>query len=776
MMTGMVPGGSPGPASSAGIVATFPATSNQTLYWREALQPRTGTALNAAFRRRIEGRISDSAISHALQALVDRHEILRTRFRETAEGTLVQEVLATLAFKPDLVDLRHMPSPQREAELERLGAAEARKPFAIVAGQIAAPLFRVLVVRLSQELAYVHFTFHHLVIDGWSVDIVIDEFARLAAARDAGKNADLPPVEMQFGDFAMWQTDVLASGALDAERDYWRDQLAGLPRFEVQPDRLAAPRDGDGEIRSILLSPELSAAFESLARAHSHTAFSMASAAAAAALHLITGEAEVVLGTQMACREDPEAEAIVGPLLNTVILRVPAHGSDRFLAFASAVRASALEALQHQALPFGEVLHDAGASREVDRSPLYSVNLVVQRTNIASASALDRDYGAFRVVSAASHSSGALWDLSLFMVQREEGWRLSCEGARALYDTATIDALLAVWRRVIEGAVAHPDAALADLAKLEAHERRPWLRQIETVAPAFVRAPPPAPVRRNPRLEALEDRITVLQPDGADVPVIAINNASVLYPVARAIGSDHPFYDIAFCPSPVRVALPRRHFQDHARDAVEMIRLARPHGPYVLFGLCIMGAIAIEAARILRSEGEDVPLVVLNDSYRPGFREHMGWYDRTLRRWQVRWQTFHALRERFRAGELTAAQWLDNYRLVRKLGLTRLLVRLGLLQPGTAGDAMQEHNRWFPEEVLLPSQAEFALEPYDGCVVLFRNTELEQTRLFPRDMGWTGYLSGKFEVIDCPGNHDTMFRSEGAAVIGSEVVRILGER
>lgn len=775
MMTGIVSGGSPGPAAEVGITATFPATANQAQVWHEAQLLRTGTALNAAFRRRIEGRISDSAISHALQALVDRHEILRTRFRETEEGKLVQDVLTSMVFKPDLVDLRHMPSPQREDELERLGAAEARTPFAIIAGQIAAPLFRVLVVRLSQELAYVHFTFHHLVIDGWSVEIVIDEFARLAAARDAGKTADLPAVEMQFGDFAMWQTDVLASGALDPERDYWRNRLAGLPRFEVRPDRIDALRDGDGEIRSVLLSPELSAAFDNLARTHSHTAFSMASAAAAAALHLITGEAEVVLGTQMACREDPEAEAIIGTLLNTVVLRVPAHGSDRFLAFAAAVRASAVEAMQHHALPFAEVLHDAAANADADRSPLYSINLVVQRTNIASASTLDRDYGAFRVASAASHSSGALWDISLFMVQREEGWRLSCEGARALYDTATIDALLAVWRRVIEGAVANPDAALADLVELEGHERRPWLRQNGTIAPAAVR-PAPAPVRHNPRLEALEDRITVLQPDGADVPVIAINNASVLYPVARAIGSDHPFYDIAYCPSPVRVALPRRHFQDYARDAVEMIRLARPHGPYVLFGLCIMGAIAIEAARILRSEGEEVPLVVLNDTYRPGFREHMGWYDRTLRRWQVRWQTFHALRTRFRAGELTGAQWLDNYRLVRKLGLTRLLVRMGLLQPGTAGDAMQEHNRWFPEEVLLPSQAEFAIEPYDGRVVLFRNTELEESRLFPRDLAWTGYLTGEFEVIDCPGNHDTMFRSEGAAVIGSEVVRILGER
>jgi thioesterase domain-containing protein len=316
--------------------------------------------------------------------------------------------------------------------------------------------------------------------------------------------------------------------------------------------------------------------------------------------------------------------------------------------------------------------------------------------------------------------------------------------------------------------VARPQAALAELATLEAHERRP-------ASPAPEKTPlktPEAPV--NPRLEALRQRIIALRPQGDRLPIMAINNASLLYPVARAI-EGHPFYDIQFCPSPTRMALPRRHFADHARDAVEMIRLARPHGPYVLFGLCICGAIGLEAARILRSEGEEVPLVVLVDTYRPGFRERLSFVDHHIRTWQVRARTFMDLRARVASGELTMAQWIDNYRLARRLRISALLRRLGVTSLGAEHDPMQDNNRWFPEEVLLPSQAAFDLEPYPGDVLFFRNREMQPGRLFPHDFGWAGHVEGRFDLVEVPGNHDTIFRPEGAAVMGPAIRHRLAE-
>ncbi|WP_296676784.1 condensation domain-containing protein [Novosphingobium sp.] len=750
------------------VVGVYPATPNQTACWRGVMKNITGSALNAAFRRKIEGRISDAAVMTALQTVVDRHEILRTRFRVQQDGTLAQEVFGHVSFKPAQVDLRHLPTPLREAELQKLGLAAAREPFAFTVNSSPVPLVRVMLVRMGHDLAYLHLTVHPLVMDGWSVDLFVDEFCRLADAHDAGRSLDLPPVDLHFGDYARWQADLLGGPALEQQRRYWRDKLNGLARFSIAADRPGVVRGEAAEIRSILLPHDLTDRFEALARTRNHTLASLATSTAAAAMHLITAEREIVLGTQLAGRDDPDSESIVGPLLNPVLLRLPVLEGDTFFDFADRVRDTTFEAMQHQMLPFAEVETFLADHDPADPDPSYAVSIIIQRSNISSASVSGKNFGAFRVESVPSHCAGAQRDLNLFMVGRDEGWRLSCEAATARYDTATIDALLSVWRKVIEGVIANPCAPIGDVTQLDPHERR-------HAAPG---GPPEANALTawiNPRIEALKERIAVIQKAGDGVPIIALNSNSVLYPVARAIGTDHPFIDIQFCPSPVRIELPDRHFSDHARDAVEMIRLACPHGPYVLFGLCIFGAIALEAARILKEEGEDVPLVILNDTYRPGFRENLGLFDRSLRNWQVRWRTFHTMHRRHAAGEISFAEWLDNYRLLRGLGVTRLLARLGLIESATRRDVMQDHNRWFPEEVLRASQARFHMRPYHGRVVLFRNTAMVPGRLFPRDFGWKGYVNGGFMVSDCPGTHDTMFRPEGAAVIGKVVRRIFAE-
>ncbi len=752
------------------IAAEFPATANQAHYWTEAHLPGTGAALNASFRRRIQGHLSDSAIAYALQALIDRHEILRTRFRKPSEGALVQEVLEGIEFKFDIVDLRHLPDDRREEELLRLGQAEARKPFAFTGGVSPAPLFRALMVRSAPDDAVIHFTFHHLIMDGWSVDIVVDEFARLAAARDAGSSLDLPPVALHFGDYALWQEDVLASPSLDRQRDYWKGQLAGLPRFEIEPDRTRGDADDTAEIRSLMLPRELSNVFEGAARTAGHTLFSYATAAAGAALHLVTDEPEIVLGTQMALRDDPDAERLVGPLLNTVVLRLPVSASETFPTFADRVRDVAFEAMANQHLPFGETARIVGAKHEPGRPLLYSVNIIIQHNKISSSSDANDDYGAFSIISLPSCSAGAIWDLSFFMVGREEGWRISCEGSTALYDSATIDALLAAWKQVIEQIVARPDVAIGSLARLEPQQRRPSRRPADRPPVTRSRA-----VGLNPRLEALRERILPLQPKGARTPILALNGTSVLYPVAREIGTERPFFDIQFCPSRAPIPLPHRHFSDHARDAVEMIRLARPQGPYVLFGFCIYGAIAIEAARILQSEGEEVPLVILNDTYRPGFRENMSLIDHQIRQWQVRWRTSASLYKRVRAGELPLAGWIDNYRIFRRLRVSKLLGKIGLIARAPDSDPMLTGDRWFAEGPLRISQAGFEQKSYSGRVVMFRCQDLVESRLFPRDFGWSSYIDGPFDVTTVPGNHETMFRPEGARVIGARVRKVLDE-
>ncbi len=726
------------------VVARFPAAANQIQIWRMEQSGSYGTSLNVAICRHLNGKVSDSAIGQAIQQLVDRHEILRTRFVEDRDDGLIQEVLASSAVKLDVLDLRTLDQDTRETERIRVGESQARQPFDLVS---SGPLFRALLVRISSESAYLYLTFHSLVIDGWSLDLVGREIGLFAQAADSGSPADLGPVDLQFGDFANWQRDAMSAGEFDGDRQFWRSELAGLQSFTLPPTRADEALGRSSKIRSVMVDRAVSERFEKFAHKNNITMFSASCAAAARGLQEMTGRSEIVFGTQVASRDDPASEGIVGPVGNVVVLRLPLTPGTAFHVAASRVHDIVVQSMTHSMLPF-----EAVAADQAPNVPLFRVNFTVQRTYISSASVRDRQYGTFRMESVPGPSVGAQNDLSLFMVGREAGWRLSCEYSPSRYDEATIDKLLDAWLSEISGAVAEPDCvALAPMP------------------------PEPAALRINPRIEDLRRRIVCLQPSGEGTPVMALNISSMYYPVARAIGTDNPFFDLHLCPSETQMELPARHFTDHARDAVEMIRLARPTGPYILMGLCVSGALAVEAARLLQSEGETVELVGLVDSYRPGYREHMGAFDFNLRRWQVLLMSTRRLVTRWRSGELTLAQVLGNYRIMRTRIAKKILSRV----MGTSGipavDAMAEHNRWFAETVLLPSQARMDMQPYPGKVVVFRSAAAPTGRLFPRDFGWAGFGPAPIEVVDVPGTHDTIFRPEGAAVIGS-VIRQVSDR
>lgn len=734
--------GAPAALGSTRVLAEFPASANQQHIWRREQAGGHGAAFNVAICRCLNGTVSDRAIAEAIRLLVARHEILRIRFVEDAAGALIQQVHEAGAVKLDVVDLRPLPAQVREDERCRLGESQARAPFDLAGNGSGQPLLRALLVRMSADRAYLYLTFHSLVIDGWSLDLVGREIGLLAQAIDAGTEPGLAPVDLQFGDFAQWQHDTIASGALDHEARFWRGELADLPSFTLPPDRPGAPRGGASEIRSRMIPRPLSDGFEHWARQHDLTLFSAACTAAARALQSLTGAAEVVFGTQVAGRADPASEAIVGPVGNEVLLRLPLKPGQSFAQAAGAVHARVGRAMAHAMLPFAAL-----AAQRGDASPPCRVNFTLQRTYISSASVEDRQYGQFRLESVPGPSVGTTGDLTLFMVGRAAGWRLSCEFCPARYDAATIDRLLEGWLSEIAGVAAQP-------------------------SPIVTTAPAPAP--DNPRIAELRQRVVCLQPDGAGTPVLALNNASVLYPVARAIGTDNPFFDLHLCPSNSPLALPRRHFTDHARDAVEMIRLARPHGPYVLMGLCVCGALAVEAARLLRAEGETVELVALVDTYRPGYRERLGRFDRMVRRWQVAVMSTRRLLRRRRSGELSLAQVLGNYRALRHPLMRALLARLlgPAATPATA--ALTDQNRWFTEQVLLPSQAGLDMQPYDGKVIVLRSEEAPTGRLFPRDFGWTGFVPDPVEIVMVPGTHDTIFRPAGAAVIARAIRQAAG--
>jgi thioesterase domain-containing protein len=727
--------------------ALFPATACQVRFWHEQKASPKASALNIAFRLQLSGPLDAASIEQVLCELVARHEILRTGLVMTGAG-LRQQVWSHAPFRLEVVDLTSLEEKAGLDEAERVGGQQARTPF-----ELSSPsFFRAMWLPRSITQGELQLTFHSLVMDGWSFAILVRELVEGLAAIHAGHDPEFPDVDLHHGDYALWKEEFHASGALDRARTHWRLELQDFSRFDVPGDRpRPQERRFQGVIRSTLLPGALSDRLIAAAKAQGVTLFSVAAAGLAMALQTATGQTRVAMGTQMSVRDQQELEGVVGPLINTVILRLDVPRNSTLASVTAQCGAKLSDAIEHLHLPFEEMMEMAGEISDVDRPPLCSVNFALQQSFVGGGDEVRRQD--FAATTSPSFNAGALYDLNFFMVRRPQGWRISCEGDTDLYDVETIDRHLAKWREILE--------------TVEIVAERPLAPAPGRETANVVGGVGASGFMSQAELEAKARNIVRFNENAPGTPIIALNNVAVLFGLAQQFGSDRPLIDIPMVPEGVPRAFPQRAFQDIAADAVRLIRLARPKGPYILMGHCVLGAMALEAAHQLRREGETVELVILNDSWCPGYRELMPWYDRQLRKMQVRADNIPRDFRKAMRGEISMVAFLNQYRIVRLLGIAHLALKLGLIK-GNASEHMISENRWYIE-YLLAQQARYCPAPYDGDVQIFRSAQVLNGRLFAWDLGWHPAATGKLVVTEVPGMHDQIFRSAGAAVIGKQL-------
>ncbi|MCP3718770.1 condensation domain-containing protein [Paraburkholderia sp. CNPSo 3281] len=731
--------------------ALFPATACQVRYWHEQKASPKASALNIAFRLQLSGPLTAASIEQVLGELVARHEILRTGFLMTGAG-LRQQVWSRAPFRLAVVDLSGLDDKAALAEAQRVGQEQARTPFELS----SASFFRAVWLPRSATQGELQLTFHSLVMDGWSFAILVRELVEGLAALHAGHDPDYPDVDLHHGDYALWKGEFLASGAIDRARVHWRQELKGFSRFDVTGDRPRPPeRRFQGVIRSILLSGEMSERLIAAAKAQGVTLFSVAAAGLAMALQKATGQAKVAMGTQMSVRDQQELEGVIGPLINTVILRLDVTQGSTLADVTAQCGAKLSDAIEHLHLPFEEMMGMAGEVPDMNRPPLCSVNFALQQSFVGMGDEVRRQD--FAATTSPSFNAGALYDLNFFMVRRPEGWRISCEGDTDLYDIETIDRHLARWREVLEAAEVTPQRALAPAAGKDTVQVAGGVGVSGFISRA--------------ELEAKAQNIVRFNEEGSQTPIIVLNNIAVLYELAKQVGDERPIVDVPMVPKTPQPNLPLRAFEDIAADAVRLIRLIQPKGPYILMGYCVLGAMALEAAHQLRREGETVEHVILTDSWCPGYRETMPWYDRLLRKAQVRMDDIPRDFRLARRGEMSMIAFLQQFRTVRWLRLTQLAVKFGLLKNDSANN-MIDDNLWYGRNIgyLREQQVRYRPKPYDGNVQIFRSGQVLKGRLFAHDMGWGEVVTGKLVVTDVPGMHNQMFRAAGAAVMGKQLL------
>ncbi|MEW5930501.1 MAG: amino acid adenylation domain-containing protein, partial [Gemmatimonadota bacterium] len=450
----------PVPRDGAPLPLSF---GQQRLWLLQRMEPGSA-AYNLPYALRVRGPLDEGALERALTDVAGRHETLRTRFPEQG-GEPVQRIEPARPVRPPRVDLSRLPEPARDAELARLADAEARRPFDLAAG----PALRTALVRLGARDAAVLLTLHHVVCDGWSLGILVNELSAAYAARARGERARLPELPVQYADFAVWQRAWLTGPVLERQLAFWRGALRGAPALlEIPADRPrpAVLPDAGGRI-DFRLDADTLAGVRALARREGATPFMALLAAWQLLLARYAGVEDVVVGTPVAGRDRLETEGLVGFFVNTLVMRADLSGDPAFRELLRRVRRAALEAYAHRDLPFERLVEALGAGRSRAHAPLFQVAFAMQGAEHAEL----RLAGA-EVSPLGPGSVSAKFDLSLALHDDGAGGLAGgLEYAAALRDAATAARMAEHYTTLLAAIVADPGARVAALPLMGPAER-----------------------------------------------------------------------------------------------------------------------------------------------------------------------------------------------------------------------------------------------------------------------------------------------------------------
>ncbi|RSM46670.1 non-ribosomal peptide synthetase [Amycolatopsis balhimycina DSM 5908] len=428
--------------------------AQQRLWFLDEFEPG-GTEYVTSSAVRLRGELDVDALAGAFTALVARHEPLRTTFG-SADGHGVQIVHPPSPVPLPVVDAR-------EEELAEILRADGEQPFDLSEG----PLLRAKLIRLAPREHVLTVAVHHIVTDGWSNGLIAEEVGAFYAAALHGEPADLPPLPVQYADFAAWQRGRLAERVLSGQVAYWTERLRDLTPLQLPTDRPRPPvRTTRGATCEIVVPAAVTARLEQVSRQRETTLFTTLVAACQVLFGRWAGQDDVAVGTVTSGRERPELEGLVGFFVNTLVLRSRVRPDLAFTAFLDDVAAGVREAFDHQDLPFDRVVDAVQPGRDPSRTPLFQVMVVLQNSP-REATRLP----GVETEEIAQPATAANFDLTLEFQPDGEVLRAALTYNTDLFDAATIDRLAAHLGVLLAGVAEDPDRPLARLPLIGAAER-----------------------------------------------------------------------------------------------------------------------------------------------------------------------------------------------------------------------------------------------------------------------------------------------------------------
>jgi len=406
------------------------------------------------------GALNVDALEKSFNEIVQRHEALRTTF-EIVEEQAVQVIHPAVTVKLPVVKLDLMPEVEQQAQIEQLTTEIAQKPFDLT----TVPLLRSVLLQIDVEEYLLVFAIHHIVVDGWSIGVLICELVVLYEAFSINKTSPLLELPIQYADFAIWQRQWLQGELQKTQLDYWKQQLAGAATLALPTDRPRPPvQSFRGAVVSFELSASLTDMLRDLSNAEGVTLFMTLLAAFQALLYRYTGQEDICVGSPIANRNQGQIQGLIGFFVNTLVLRTHLAGNPSFLELLNRVRQVCVGAYAHADIPFEQLVEELQPDRNLSQMPLFQVMFAWQEDTQKQLTLPDLTLNWLP-----THTQAARFDLTLHIVDASE-LRGLLEYNTDLFDAETITRIVEHFRTLLEGIVANPQARLSDLPILTTDE------------------------------------------------------------------------------------------------------------------------------------------------------------------------------------------------------------------------------------------------------------------------------------------------------------------
>ncbi|MEZ0601061.1 amino acid adenylation domain-containing protein [Paraburkholderia sp. IW21] len=443
--------------------ASVPASFAQTRLWLHARMIDEPAAYHITERLRLDGALDANALRLSCDALIARHEALRTTFAESADGVL-QTVHAPSRCPWHASDLSTVPAHEREARAAAIAQSDEAQAFDLSLG----PLIRAHLIRLDATTHWLALTTHHIVSDGWSADVMLAELASFYRAYAKRETVSLAPLPIQYADYALWQRRWLDAGERERQLEFWRTRLDASRDVLMLPGAAPRPaqRSARGARHRFVLDASLARQVKALANAQRATPFAVLLAALNALLARCSGETQIQIGVPAANRERGEVAGLVGFFVNTLTLATPVPATQSFAVLVGATQQTLIDAQSHQDVPFDQVVEALGVVRSASHHPLFQVMAA---------------YGArrrlpllaeVRVTELPSGAPFAKFDLTLSFEERDDGSIDACFiYALDLFEAEAVERLAGRFIELLSNAIVAPEIAVGDLQWLPAFER-----------------------------------------------------------------------------------------------------------------------------------------------------------------------------------------------------------------------------------------------------------------------------------------------------------------